>query len=32
LVEGLELLAHLFHPDYFEWLGAADAYSAVTGS
>jgi iron complex transport system substrate-binding protein len=32
LVEGLELPAHLFHSDYFEWLGPADACSAITAS
>ena len=30
LVEGLELLAHLIHPDRFAWNGARDAYAAVT--
>lgn len=26
VVEGIELLAHLFHPDHFGWTGPADAY------
>jgi iron complex transport system substrate-binding protein len=30
LVEGMELLAHLIHPDRFAWSGAPDAYAAVT--
>jgi iron complex transport system substrate-binding protein len=30
LVEGMELLAHLIHPDHFAWNGASDAYAAVT--
>jgi iron complex transport system substrate-binding protein len=29
LVEGLELMAHLIHPDRFAWNGAPDAYAAV---
>ena len=30
LVEGVELLAHLAHPEHFSWPGPADAYCAVT--
>lgn len=30
LVEGVELLAHLAHPEHFSWPGPADAYRAVT--
>jgi len=30
LVEGMELLAHLIHPDRFAWNGPPDAYAAVT--
>jgi iron complex transport system substrate-binding protein len=26
VVEGTELLAHLLHPDLFEWKGRADAF------
>jgi iron complex transport system substrate-binding protein len=26
VVDGTELLAHLFHPDLFEWKGPADAF------
>jgi hypothetical protein len=29
LVEGIELLAHLIHPDRFAWKGATDAYAVV---
>lgn len=29
LVEGVELLAHLIHPDAFAWAGQADAFSLV---
>jgi iron complex transport system substrate-binding protein len=29
LVEGVELLAHLFHPDHFDWHGPPNAYSTV---
>jgi iron complex transport system substrate-binding protein len=29
LVEGIELLAHLIHPDHFAWNGASDAYGLV---
>jgi iron complex transport system substrate-binding protein len=25
LVDGIELLAHLFHPDQFDWRGPSDA-------
>jgi iron complex transport system substrate-binding protein len=32
LVEGVELLAHLAHPEHFSWSGPCDAYCAVTGS
>ena len=31
VVEGTELLAHLFHPDQFEWKGPADAFQRLTG-
>jgi iron complex transport system substrate-binding protein len=27
LVEGVELLAHLVHPEHFGWTGPADAYA-----
>src|SRR5258708_2853000 len=30
LVEGVELLAHLAHPEHFSWTGPSDAYCAVT--
>ena len=30
LVDGVELLAHLAHPEHFPWTGPADAYCAVT--
>ncbi|MGC3982019.1 MAG: ABC transporter substrate-binding protein [Steroidobacteraceae bacterium] len=26
LIEGVELLAHLFHPEHFTWHGPADAF------
>ena len=29
VVDGTELLAHLFHPDRVEWRGGADAYRQV---
>jgi iron complex transport system substrate-binding protein len=29
LVDGVELLAHLVHPDHFAWKGAADAYARL---
>jgi iron complex transport system substrate-binding protein len=29
LVDGVELLAHLIHPDRFTWTGPADAYALV---
>jgi iron complex transport system substrate-binding protein len=29
LVEGVELLAHLAHPEHFVWAGPADAYRPV---
>ena len=29
LIEGVELLAHLIHPEMFEWRGPADAYTVV---
>jgi iron complex transport system substrate-binding protein len=29
VVEGAELLAHLFHPDKFSWDGSADAFQQV---
>jgi len=30
LVDGVELLAHLAHPEHFSWPGPADAYRVVT--
>jgi iron complex transport system substrate-binding protein len=30
LVDGVELLAHLIHPEHFSWAGPADAYCAVS--
>ena len=30
LVDGVELLAHLAHPDRFSWTGAPDAYCVAT--
>ena len=30
VVEGAELLAHLFHPEVFGWSGAANAFRRVT--
>jgi iron complex transport system substrate-binding protein len=32
LVEGVELLAHLLHPDEFEWRGPAEAYRPVVST
>lgn len=32
VVEGTELLAHLFHPDRFEWTGPKDAYGVLTAT
>ncbi|HEY2328889.1 MAG TPA: ABC transporter substrate-binding protein [Verrucomicrobiae bacterium] len=32
VVEGTELLAHLFHPELFGWNGSADAFRAVKKS
>jgi iron complex transport system substrate-binding protein len=29
IVEGVELLAHLFHPEIFDWRGASDAFRLV---
>jgi iron complex transport system substrate-binding protein len=29
LVEGVELLAHLLHPEHFGWTGPADAYGQL---
>jgi iron complex transport system substrate-binding protein len=29
LVEGVELLAHLLHPDHFDWNGPSDAYCPI---
>jgi iron complex transport system substrate-binding protein len=29
LVEGVELLAHLLHPEHFGWNGPADAYGRL---
>ncbi|MFI5038083.1 MAG: cobalamin-binding protein [Solirubrobacterales bacterium] len=29
VVEGVELLGHLFHPDLVEWNGPKDAFSAI---
>jgi iron complex transport system substrate-binding protein len=29
VVDGVELLAHLIHPEFFDWNGAADAYSKI---
>ena len=31
VVEGTELLAHLLHPDLFEWKGWAGAFQRLTG-
>jgi iron complex transport system substrate-binding protein len=30
VVNGTELLAHLFHPDLFPWNGPTDAYSVIS--
>jgi iron complex transport system substrate-binding protein len=30
VVEGVELLAHLLHPDKFDWNGPADAFRKIT--
>ena len=30
LVDGVELLAHLAHPEHFPWTGPSDAYCALT--
>jgi iron complex transport system substrate-binding protein len=32
VVEGTELLAHLIHPELFEWNGPGDAYQSITTS
>lgn len=32
VVEGTELLAHLIHPELFDWNGPADAFRAITAS
>jgi iron complex transport system substrate-binding protein len=32
LVEGVELMAHLVHPEHFEWTGPLNAYSRVDSS
>ena len=32
VVEGTELLAHLIHPELFEWRGPADAFRAIATS
>jgi iron complex transport system substrate-binding protein len=29
LVDGTELLAHLIHPEHFEWRGSSDAFAKV---
>ena len=31
VIEGTELLAHLLHPELFEWKGPADAFQRLTG-
>jgi iron complex transport system substrate-binding protein len=31
VLEGTELLAHLFHPDVFPWNGPADAFQPLSG-
>ena len=30
IVDGLELLATLMQPEYFDWLGASDAYRPLS--
>jgi iron complex transport system substrate-binding protein len=32
VVEGTELLAHLIHPELFDWNGPADAFRAIAAS
>jgi iron complex transport system substrate-binding protein len=32
LVDGVELMAHLSHPEHFPWTGPRDAYCAVTAA
>jgi iron complex transport system substrate-binding protein len=32
VVEGTELLAHLFHPELFNWLGPRDAFRKITSA
>jgi iron complex transport system substrate-binding protein len=32
LVDGVELIAHLVHPQHFPWVGPHDAYCAVTAT
>jgi hypothetical protein len=32
LVDGTELLAHLIHPEHFEWRGSSDAFAKVAKS
>jgi hypothetical protein len=29
LVDGVELIAHLVHPDHFAWTGPSDAYRLI---
>jgi hypothetical protein len=32
VVEGTELLAHLIHPELFDWNGAADAFQSISAA
>jgi iron complex transport system substrate-binding protein len=32
VVDGTELLAHLIHPELFDWNGPVDAFRAISGS
>jgi iron complex transport system substrate-binding protein len=32
VVDGIELLAHLIHPQLFDWDGPADAYRQIATS
>jgi iron complex transport system substrate-binding protein len=29
VIDGIELLAHLFHPEHFDWTGAAGAFARI---
>jgi iron complex transport system substrate-binding protein len=29
VIDGIELLAHLIHPECIEWMGRQDAYACI---